>query len=243
MLLNMKALNEGSRALSTYTAMQLDIATYGTGEAQVKADQLVAIMTPIAKAFFTDLGFENTVAGQQVFGGHGYVREWGQEQLVRDTRIAQIYEGTNGIQAMDLLARKVAGSKGKFVAVFLEEVRDYMQADKVDAMQEFTQPLAKATDELEELTQYLLNAAQTSPEEFGCAANDYLHIFGYTAMAYVWARMAEVSLAASDDKTFHESKVRTARYYFARLLPRTQSLIASAKSGQSTMFDIAEELF
>jgi alkylation response protein AidB-like acyl-CoA dehydrogenase len=243
MLLNMKALNEGSRALSTYIAMQLDIATYGTGEAQLKADQLVALMTPIAKAFFTDLGFESTVAGQQVFGGHGYVREWGQEQLVRDTRISQIYEGTNGIQAMDLLARKVAGSKGKLVQVFLEEVRAYIQEVKDDAMQEFTRPLANASDELADLTKYLLDAAQASPEELGCAANDYLHVFGYTAMAYVWARMAEVSLAANDDKTFHESKIHTARYYFARLLPRCQSLIASAKSGQSAMFDIGEALF
>ena len=243
MLLNMKALNEGSRALSTYTAMQLDIATYGTGEAQAKADQLVALMTPIAKAFFTDLGFESTVAGQQVFGGHGYVREWGQEQLVRDTRISQIYEGTNGIQAMDLLARKVAGSKGKLVLVFLEEVRDYIAQCNSEAMQEFTQPLASATDELANLTEHLLTAAQASPEELGCAANDYLHVFGYTAMAYVWAKMAEVSLAATDDKNFHESKIRTARYYFSRLLPRCQSLIASAKSGQSALFDIDESLF
>ena len=243
MLLNMKALNEGSRALSTYTAMQLDIATYGTGEAQAKADQLVALMTHIAKAFFTDLGFESTVAGQQVFGGHGYVREWGQEQLVRDTRISQIYEGTNGIQAMDLLARKVAGSKGKLVLVFLEEVRDYIAQCNSEAMQEFTQPLASATDELANLTEHLLTAAQASPEELGCAANDYLHVFGYTAMAYVWAKMAEVSLAATDDKNFHESKIRTARYYFSRLLPRCQSLIASAKSGQSALFDIDESLF
>ena len=243
MLLNMKALNEGSRALSTYVSMQLDIATYATGPAQEKAEQLVAIMTPIAKAFFTDLGFESTVAGQQVFGGHGYVREWGQEQLVRDTRISQIYEGTNGIQAMDLLARKVAGSKGKFVLVFLEEVRDYIAQCNSEAMKEFTQQLAAATDELADLTEHLLIAAQASPEELGCAANDYLHVFGYTAMAYVWAKMAEVSLSASDDKNFHESKIRTARYYFSRLLPRCQSLITSAKSGQSALFDIDEELF
>ncbi|MGB1263400.1 MAG: acyl-CoA dehydrogenase C-terminal domain-containing protein [Cognaticolwellia sp.] len=242
MLLNMKAMNEGSRALSTYIAMQLDIATYGSGEAQQKADQLVALMTPIAKAFFTDLGFESTVAGQQVFGGHGYVREWGQEQLVRDTRISQIYEGTNGVQAMDLLARKVAGSKGKLVQVFVEEVQAYIAETNSEAMQEFTQPLAQATTELAALTEYLLTAAQNSPEELGCAANDYLHVFGYTAMAYVWAKMAEVSLAG-DDSDFNESKVRTARYYFSRLLPRCQSLIASAKSGQSAMFDMAEDLF
>ena len=243
MLLNMKAMNEGSRALSTYIAMQLDIATYGSGEAQQKADQLVALMTPIAKAFFTDLGFESTVAGQQVFGGHGYVREWGQEQLVRDTRISQIYEGTNGVQAMDLLARKVAGSKGQLVTIFLEEVRSYIEEQKADTMQEFIQPLAKATDELADLTEYLLTAAASSKEELGCAANDYLHVFGYTAMAYIWARMAEVSLAASEDSAFHQSKIHTARYFFSRLLPRCQSLITSAKSGQNAMFDMDEELF
>ncbi len=115
MLLNMKALNEGSRALSAYIAMQLDIATFAEGEQQEKASNLVALMTPLAKAFFTDLGFESTVAGQQVLGGHGFIREWGQEQLVRDARITQIYEGTNGIQAMDLLLRKVNASKGQLM--------------------------------------------------------------------------------------------------------------------------------
>ena len=110
-------------------------------------------------------------------------------------------------------------------------------------MQEFTQPLATAIDELAALTEYLLTAAQASPEELGCAANDYLHVFGYTAMAYIWAKMAEVSLAASDDSAFHQSKVHTARYFFSRLLPRCQSLITSAKSGQSAMFDIPEDLF
>jgi hypothetical protein len=162
---------------------------------------------------------------------------------VRDTRISQIYEGTNGIQAMDLLARKVAGSKGKLVLVFLEEVRAYIAQCNSESMQEFTQPLAAATDELANLTEHLLTAAQASPEELGCAANDYLHVFGYTAMAYVWAKMAEVSLSASEDKNFHESKIRTARYYFSRLLPRCQSLITSAKSGQSALFDIDEALF
>ena len=243
MLLNMKAMNEGSRALSTYIAMQLDIATYGTGEPQQKAEQLVALMTPIAKAFFTDLGFESTVAGQQVFGGHGYVREWGQEQLVRDTRISQIYEGTNGVQAMDLLARKVAGSKGQLVKVFIEEVQTYIESSHSEQMQEFTQPLSNAIEELAKLTQDILSSAQANTEELGCAANDYLHVFGYTAMAFVWAKMAEVSLNSGDDSEFHQSKIHTARYFYARLLPRCQSLIVSAKAGSQAMFDMPEQLF
>ncbi len=243
MLLNMKAMNEGSRALSTYIAMQLDIATYGSGEAKQKADHLVALMTPIAKAFFTDLGFESTVAGQQIFGGHGYVREWGQEQLVRDTRISQIYEGTNGVQAMDLMARKVAGSKGELVKVFAEEVQSYIADTSSAQMQEFIQPLASATQDLVQLTDDILSSAKNNPEELGCAANDYLHVFGYTAMAFVWAKMAEVSFAADESSEFHQSKIHTARYFYARLLPRCGSLIASAKAGSETMFDMPENLF
>lgn len=253
MLLNMKALNEGSRALSSYISMQLDYATYGTGEEQAKGETLAALMTPVAKAFFTDLGFENTVAGQQVFGGHGYIREWGQEQLVRDARITQIYEGTNGIQAMDLLVRKIASSKGAMLSVFTDEVNAYIEANKNDvAMTEFITPLNEAVHDLTELTADLLTKSQANINELGASANDYLHVFGYTAMAYIWARMAQVSLAQKDVKEenrgdsgddFYQSKLHTARYYFTRLLPRRLSLIASAKSGCDCLFDIDDELF
>ncbi len=253
MLLNMKALNEGSRALSSYIAMQLDYATYAEGEQQAKGEALAALMTPVAKAFFTDLGFENTVAGQQVFGGHGFIREWGQEQLVRDARITQIYEGTNGIQAMDLLMRKIAGSKGALFNVFADEVRAYIEETQDEAMQEFITPLSAALDDLVDLTTDLLEKSNDNINELGAAANDYLHVFGYTAMAYIWAKMAQVSNQAlagaalgnhsdsGDD--FYQSKVHTARYYFTRLLPRRLSLIASAKSGSECLFAIDDELF
>ncbi|NQZ88876.1 MAG: acyl-CoA dehydrogenase C-terminal domain-containing protein [Colwellia sp.] len=244
MLLNMKALTEGSRALSTYISMTLDMATYGEGELKAKGESLSALMTPLAKAFFTDLGFDNTVAGQQIFGGHGYIREWGQEQLVRDVRIAQIYEGTNGIQAMDLLARKVAASKGALMQVFIDEVNTYIEQTSASNMQEFIQPLKDANIDLAELTQHVLIAAQGNVEELGASANDYLHVFGYTAMAFVWAKMAETSLAQeSSDDEFYQSKIKTARYYFARLLPRRLSLIASIKAGCDTLFDMDENLF
>jgi len=244
MLLNMKALNEGSRALSLYIAMQLDIATYGEGEAQIKADKLTALMTPLAKAFFTDMGFDNTVAGQQIFGGHGFIREWGQEQLVRDSRIAQIYEGTNGIQAMDLLARKVAGSKGSLMQLFIDEVTLYINETNNDQMKEFIEPLVQATQDLQLLTKDILAASAEDIEVLGTSANDYLHVFGYTAMAFVWAKMAEVSLEKFDeDKNFHQSKLHTARYYFARLLPRRLSLIETIKAGSEPMFNIDDDLF
>jgi len=244
MLLNMKSMNEGSRALSTYIAMQLDLATYGEGEPQIKGETLAALMTPLAKAFFTDVGFENTVTGQQIFGGHGYVREWGQEQLVRDTRISQIYEGTNGVQAMDLLARKVAGSKGAMMQVFIDEVSTYIDETSSENMQEFILPLKQSIADLYELTQEILIKSSVNPNELGSAANDYLHVFGYTAMAFVWAKMVEVSLEKQQSgDSFYLSKIQTARYYFARMLPRTQSLILAIKAGSQSLFDIEDELF
>lgn len=249
MLLNMKALNEGSRALSSYIAMHLDYATYGEGDEQIKGEALSALMTPVAKAFFTDLGFENTVAGQQVFGGHGFIREWGQEQLVRDARITQIYEGTNGIQAMDLLMRKIAGSKGAMLKVFTDEVSAYIESNDANvAMAEFIVPLTEALGDLTDLTEDLLTKSQSDINEIGSSANDYLHVFGYTAMAYIWAKMAQVSQEGLDNNgesgaEFYQSKLHTARYYFTRLLPRRLSLIASAKSGCDCLFDINDDLF
>ncbi len=254
MLLNMKAFNEGSRALSCYIAMQLDYATFATGELQQKGEQLSTLMTPLAKAFFTDLGFESAVAGQQVLGGHGYIREWGQEQLVRDARIAQIYEGTNGIQAMDLLMRKVVATKGALMKVFTKEVADYIDSQKDNKeMAEFIEPLAGSLTHLVDISELLLVKAADDANEIGAAANDYLHLFGYTAMAFIWAKMAEVSLSnkGGEDSNesseygedFYQSKLQTARYYFSRLLPRQLSLIAAIQSGSQSLFDIDDELF
>ncbi|MGB0935900.1 MAG: acyl-CoA dehydrogenase C-terminal domain-containing protein [Colwellia sp.] len=254
MLLNMKALNEGSRALSSYIAMQLDYATFAEGELQEKGETLAALMTPVAKAFFTDLGFESTVAGQQVLGGHGFIREWGQEQLVRDARITQIYEGTNGIQAMDLLVRKVASTKGAMLSVFTAEVQNFIdECSEQPEMAEFITPLNRANHDLTDLTDDLLLKSQSNLNDLGTAANDYLHVFGYTAMAYIWARMAKVALAQlakgeqsgeeQQSESFYQSKLHTARYFFTKLLPRRLSLIASAKAGSDCLFDIEDELF
>lgn len=256
MLLNMKALNEGSRALSCYISQQLDYATYAEGELQQKGEALAALMTPLAKAFFTDLGFESTVAGQQVLGGHGYIREWGQEQLVRDARIAQIYEGTNGIQAMDLLMRKVIGSKGELLKTFATEVSEYLQAlEGKENMLEFSTPLTSALQDLQEISELLLTRSKTDLNELGTAANDYLHVFGYTAMAFIWAKMAEISLNKLDELNvseqsaneygadFYNSKLMTARYYYAKLFDRRLSLIATIKSGSQSLFEFRESLF
>ena len=242
MLLTMKACNEGGRAFSTYVALQLDTAKYSEDPATRKrAEDMVALLTPVAKAFLTDLGLETTVHGQQIFGGHGYIREWGQEQLVRDVRITQIYEGTNGIQALDLMGRKVVGNGGAFYQLFSEEVRAYAtQAE--GALQEFTEPLIQALDRLDALTAGVLDRAGNDPREIGAASVEYLQAFGYTAYAYMWARMSGAALGRQDE-AFYASKLGTARFYFARLLPRVHSLAAAVDAGSASLFLLDEAQF
>lgn len=242
MLLTMKAMNEGGRAFSTYVAMQLDVAKYAEDAAQrTRAENLVALLTPVAKAFLTDAGLETTVHGQQVFGGHGYIREWGQEQLVRDVRITQIYEGTNGIQALDLMGRKVVGNGGAFYQAFSDEVRTFAN-NAGPAEAEFTVPLLAALDNLDALTAWVLDRAAGDAREIGAASVEYLQAFGYTAYAYMWARMAKAALAGGSE-AFYASKLGTARFYFARLLPRIHSLAASVKAGSASLYLLEAEQF
>ena len=236
MLLTMKALNEGGRAFSSYVALQLDIAKFSDDEAaRQRAEAQVALLTPVAKAFLTDMGLETTVHGQQVFGGHGFIREWGQEQLVRDCRITQIYEGTNGIQALDLMGRKIVGSGGTMYQAFVDEIRAFVASTGKD-LNEFTEPLKAALDNLDELTAWVIDQAKANPNEIGAASVEYLHVFGYTAYAYMWARMAAVALAKQGEGDFYQSKLGTARFYFARLLPRIHSLTASVKAGSDSLY-------
>ncbi len=236
MLLTMKALNEGGRAFSSYVALQLDIAKFSDDEAaRQRAEAQVALLTPVAKAFLTDMGLETTVHGQQVFGGHGFIREWGQEQLVRDCRITQIYEGTNGIQALDLVGRKIVGSGGTMYQAFVDEIRAFVAGAGTD-LNEFTEPLKAALDNLDELTAWVIDQAKANPNEIGAASVEYLHVFGYTAYAYMWARMAAVAVAKQGEGDFYQSKLGTARFYFARLLPRIHSLTASVKAGSDSLY-------
>ncbi|MCL6414931.1 acyl-CoA dehydrogenase C-terminal domain-containing protein [Aestuariirhabdus sp. Z084] len=244
MLLNMKSTTEAGRAFSAYVAKQLDLVKFSDdGDVKKKAEAMVALLTPVAKAFMTDMGLNNTIDGQQVFGGHGYIREWGQEQLVRDARIAQIYEGTNGIQALDLMGRKTVANGGEWTRLFLQEVRE-TAAGTAD---EFRAPLLDACDRLQEVTDWVFDRAATNPNEIGAASVEYLHLFGYTAYAYMWALMvnrAQQQLdAGSDEQSFYEAKLVTARYYFARLLPRIYSLEATIKSGADPLYALADELF
>ncbi|ARU86963.1 acyl-CoA dehydrogenase C-terminal domain-containing protein [Pseudomonas sp. M30-35] len=243
MLLTMKSLNEGGRAFSSYVAMQLDTAKFSEEPVTRKrAEELVALLTPVAKAFLTDVGLETTIHGQQVFGGHGFIREWGQEQLVRDCRITQIYEGTNGIQALDLVGRKVIGSGGAFYKHFADEIKAF--TDSADAsLAEFVEPLKGAITILEQMTADLLERAKTNPNEIGAASVEYLHAFGYTAYAYMWALMARTALSKQDEGDFYVSKLGTARFYFARILPRIHSLSASVKAGSESLYLLDAEQF
>ncbi|VXC12587.1 3-methylmercaptopropionyl-CoA dehydrogenase [Pseudomonas sp. 8AS] len=236
MLLTMKALNEGGRTFSSYVAMQLDTAKYSIDpDTRKRAEELVALLTPVAKAFLTDMGLETTIHGQQVFGGHGYVREWGQEQLIRDCRITQIYEGTNGIQSLDLMARKVVGNGGSFYQHFSDEVKAFIGSADA-SLAEFTGPLKAAVENLDALTLWVIEQAKANPNEVGAASVEYLQVFGYTAYAYMWALMARAALGKEGDDEFYASKLGTARFYFARLLPRIHSLIAAVKAGSESLY-------
>ncbi len=243
MLLTMKATNEGGRAFSTYVAMQLDTAKYSEdATARLRAEELVTLLTPVAKAFLTDLGLEATIHGQQIFGGHGYIREWGQEQLVRDVRITQIYEGTNGIQALDLVGRKVVGNGGAAYKLFADEIRHFTATTGAE-LAEFVKPLEAALDNLDELTAWVLDRGKTNPHEIGAASVEYLQVFGYTAYAYMWALMAKAAMGKQAQGDFYVSKLGTARFYFARLLPRIHSLAASVKAGSESLYLLSADQF
>jgi len=243
MLMTMRALNEGGRALSAYLGMQLDIAKFSDdAAAKAHAEDRVALLTPVAKAFFTDRGLETCVIGQQVFGGHGYIREWGMEQFVRDARIAQIYEGTNGIQALDLAGRKVARNGGQSAAAFVVEVREWLAgvADQ-PALAEVKAPLENALALLEEGTETLLAQAGNDPDAVNALAVEYLDLFGLVTYAWLWARMMLVA-AGRDDK-FGQGKQVVGRFFFERLLPRAETLLKQMQAGSRTMMTLAAEDF
>ena len=241
MLLGMKAMTEGGRAFASYVGQQLDLAKFSDDALERdNAQNLVALLTPVAKAFFTDTGLESCINGQQVFGGHGYIREWGQEQLVRDVRIAQIYEGTNGIQALDLLGRKVVGNQGVALRQFTAEIRRF--ADLPDAP--YASQLLDAVQRLENLSDWVQDRSATNRNEIGAASVEYLHLFGYVAYAWLWARMAHVAgKNLSTDEVFYGAKIATADFYIHRLLPRILSLEQSIRAGSASLYGLSAEQF
>jgi len=244
MLMTMRALNEGGRALAAYLGLQLDTAKFSEdAAAKAKAEDRVALLTPVAKAFFTDRGLETCVIGQQVFGGHGYIREWGMEQFVRDARIAQIYEGTNGIQALDLAGRKVARNGGKSVQAFLADAREWLAANRnVSTISKQLDQLAESLDLLESLTGDLLSQAGKDPNAINASACEYLDVFGYVVYAWLWARMMAVA-AQHAEQPLQSAKLITGRFYFERLLPKAKALAEQLRAGSDTMMSLPVAAF
>ena len=246
MLLTARAYAEGGRALAVFTTLLLDreLASDDDEEKKECAD-LVALLTPIVKAFFTDNAWIATSHCLQVFGGHGYIREWGMEQFVRDSRINMIYEGTNTIQSLDLLGRKVLSDNGAKLKKFGKLIEAFVEEEGTnEAMQEFVNPLADLGGKVTKLTTEIGMKAFQNPDEVGAAAVDYLRVCGHLVFAYLWARMAKVALEKeSSGDTFYAAKLATARFYFAKLLPETAGLIRSARAGVAPMMALDAALF
>lgn len=246
-LLTVRAYNEGARALALWVGMAMDVAVKHPDPARrMEAEDLVSLMTPIIKAFVTDYGFEATNLGLQVFGGYGYIRDTGMEQLVRDARIAQIYEGTNGIQALDLVGRKLPQHSGRLLRRFFHSVSRFVEENRDDPrLQPFVLPLAKAFGRLQEATLWVAQASLKDKEEAGAAASDYLRMFALVILAYLWARMAKAAIGkpAGEEESFYRAKLATANFFMKRLLPQTSALFAAITAGAGPIMDVREEWF
>ncbi len=249
MLLTQKAFAEGGRALVYLLSLHADIVEQGATEEERKfSDNILSLLTPIAKAFLTETGSESAKHGVQVFGGHGFISEHGMEQIVRDTRISCLYEGTTEIQAIDLLGRKVLGTQGAMLKDFTKIIHKFAEANKDNAaMQEFVEPLAALNKEWGDLTMQIGMRAMQNPEEVGAAAVDYMYFSGYVTLAYLWARMAlvaqEALAAGTTDVDFYNAKVATARFYFKKILPRVRSHVDVIATGVEPLFALDAEHF
>ncbi len=247
LLLTTRALNEGARGLLGWVTMQYDLSQAHPDPAvRQKAEDKVALFTPIVKAFVTDNGFNACNDCLQVFGGHGYIKDHGMEQLVRDVRIAQIYEGANGIHALDLVARKLPMHGGRAIKDYLAEIEVFTRnADNHSALDEFTQPLSRVLAVLRSDTAWITDAAQKDPNEVGAASYDYLRLIGLVAFAYIWAQAANIALArqTEDNSGFYQAKLQTARYFYQRLLPQSTALSQIIRSGCRSLMDMDAEAF
>ncbi|WP_420554428.1 acyl-CoA dehydrogenase C-terminal domain-containing protein [Neptuniibacter marinus] len=248
MLLTQKAFAEAGRAMIYYCAQLVDKVKLCEGDEKKDADALLAFLTPIAKAFLTEVGFESANHGLQIFGGHGYIAEWGMEQNVRDSRISMLYEGTTQIQALDLLGRKVLMTQGEALKGFTKIMHKFCQAETDNPeMQKFTQPLVDLNKEWGELTMQVGMKAMKNRDEVGAASVDYLMYSGYVVLGYFWARMAKVAqekiAEGEGDIAFYQAKLTTAQFYFQRILPRTRSLVVTMQSGADNLMSMEQEHF
>jgi hypothetical protein len=248
MLMTMRAFNEAGRALLIWTALQADVAHRSVDEkARQAAEDHMGLLTPVIKAMLTDGGFANAVMAQQVYGGHGYIAEHGIEQFVRDARISMIYEGTNGIQALDLVGRKLARDGGRALQSFVSEIAAYIDSHGTGPMAPYVAPLSTALGRLREATTWLVQNALGNPDNAGAAAADYLNLLGLVALAYMWCRMvvaANAKLAAGGGAAERfRAKLTTARFFMERMLPETGAQLARIQAGAASMMELPAEAF
>jgi acyl-CoA dehydrogenase len=247
-LLTIRAFNEAARAMVIWTALKSDVA-HRSEDAKDRqaADDHMGLLTPVLKGFLTEIGFANAVQAQQMYGGHGYIAEQGMEQFVRDARIAMIYEGANGIQALDLVGRKLPRDNGRAVMTFFAEVGAFAKEHGADeAMKPYIAPVSTALGHLQQATMWLMQNAMAKPDNAGAAATDYMHLFGYTVLGYMWAKMAKVALdkiAAFGTTPYLSTKLVTGRFYMERMLPETALRLARIQSGSTTTMELAAEAF
>lgn len=244
-LMDQKSFLEGARALAFWGAHLIDRGHHG----DAAAEGLVSLLTPVIKGFLTDKGFETTVLAQQVFGGHGYIEEHGMSQFVRDARITMIYEGANGVQALDLVGRKLAQDGGKHVMAFFDEVKGFIKANEANAAlaADFLEPLKAASKDLQAAAMFFMENGMKNPNHALAGSYDFMHLFGHTVLGYLWARMAVAAQAALDAGTaeagFHDTKLATGRYYMKRQLPMTATHLARIRSGADPVMALAADQF
>ncbi len=247
MLLSMRSQIEGARALSTWVSARY-VHSQRNSDAQARrdAEDFVSLLTPVVKAYCTDMGSEVANLGVQVYGGHGYIREHGMEQFVRDARICQIYEGTNGVQAMDLVGRKLPAHAGRYLRQFFHPVAAFIEtrAERSE-LAEFVEPLSNAFVRLQKARAWIVGKGSRDPGDAGAVANDYLRLFALVAIAYLWARMAEIALACDTDdgNGFYRAKLNTARYFMQHVLPQTSALFACIIAGGESIVDFDDDAF
>ena len=249
-LMNIRAFNEAARALVLWTALRGDVAHRSEDDAERQsADDHMGLMTPIIKGVLTDTGFANTVAAQQIYGGHGYIAESGMEQFVRDARISMIYEGTSGIQALDLVGRKLPRNGGRAVMAFFKEVEDFLKENNgEEALTPYLEPLEQGLGDLQNATMWFMQNAMTKPDNAGAGSTDYMHLFGLVALGYMWARIARVAKTRLADGAegrddFYKTKLTLGRYWMERIMPETGAHLARISSGADTMMSLPAEAF
>jgi hypothetical protein len=245
-LMDQKSFVEGGRAFLRWSANLIDQSHRGGDQ---DAEGLVSLMTPVVKGFLTDKGFEMTIQAQQVFGGHGYIEEHGMSQFARDARITQIYEGANGVQALDLVGRKLAQDGGKHVMAYFDMVKSFLKENDGNEglKKDFLDPLKQASKDLQAAGMYFMQNGMTNPNNALAGSYDFMHLFGHTCLGLMWARMAKASLDALEngatDTAFHETKLATGRYYMARQLPATGMHLARIETGADTVMALDAEQF